>query len=110
MHLDELTGTILADVPDAVNYWARTVEYMHGLPDDGMPVLIRLLDREDGRQHVVTRLDILNTMNRIVEGDYGSAYNWDVCRALREGHAADFDADTFDAIAQLATMGEIIYG
>lgn len=106
---------LIIAVEGGVNYWANIVEYRHSGPQ---PYAVLLDVAEDGepRQHRLDLVDIHQAILAIVRGDEIKHFPASLRRRLAfqlldgEPDAGEFDASDADCIAQVATLGEVVYG
>lgn len=106
---------LIIAVEGGVNYWANIAEYRHSDPDPHA-VLVEVAEDGEPRQHRLDLTDIHQAIFAVVRGDEFGYFPASLRRRLAfqllngEPDAGEFDASDADCIAQVAVLGEIVYG
>ena len=122
-----LSDIIIAAVEGGTGYWAQVSQYQY-VYDGEVHVYVgkRQGDQtratlhemnDDGDGYKAEGLDltidkIASALGKIVRGDVGTGerFRRRMAEASRENDAGDIDADDADTIAQIALLGEEVYG
>lgn len=121
----EFLGDIITTaVEGGTGYWAQTTQYQY-VGSDGEIVVYcgervgdetraELKDEEDGTTGVLTLDTIAAAVGKLRRGEVkfytSGAVFTAVCEGYSECDAGYIDADGADVIAQVAVLGEVVYG